>query len=116
MTPEQWITYITVFVSLILGITNALPNLRKAKTDYTTTNIKSLEELSKQVNELIKDKIAMQVHNDNLDARIDNLEIEVRRWKNGYARAIRYIYDRDPLAEIPNFLETDPRLEFGKKK
>lgn len=108
MTPVEIITLAGVGVSLILGVVNAIPQIRKSKTDYNTTNIESIDKLSEQVNELIEDKIRM-------NQRIDELEKDVRKFRNAYAKAIVYIHEKLPLEEIPNFLDTDPRIKSAKR-
>lgn len=108
MTPVEIITLAGVGVSLLLGIVNAVPQIRKTKIDYNTTNIESINKLSEQVNELIEDKIKM-------NERIEGLEADVRKFRNAYAKAIVYIHEKLPLEEIPNFLDTEPRIKSAKR-
>ena len=42
---------------------------------------------------------------------IEWLKAELKKYVNGYARAMRFIHDKIRDVEIPNFLETDPRLK-----
>lgn len=76
----------------------------KARSESDMMDANTMSLLSKQVNELIQDKIEM-------NKRIDHLEKELKKYVNGYARAIRYIHSNIPNVEIPNFLETDPRIK-----
>jgi cell division protein FtsB len=71
-------------------------------------NAATIENLSKQINELTK-------RDEEKEKRIDTLEKELKKYVNAYARAVKYIYEKDPLAELPNFMvTTDPTIT--KKK
>lgn len=58
---------------------------------------------------------ALEKRDEEKEKRIDWLETELKRYINAYTLAIRFINDQLPLVEIPNFLETDPRLRTKTK-
>lgn len=100
-----WIAIITSGIALIVGLVQAIPAFRKVRMDSNTVNIESIKKLSDQVDELIDDKAKM---ND----RITWLEAELKRFTNGYARAMRFIQKHaDVNVTIPDFLESDPDLK-----
>ena len=80
-----------------------------AYATINSINSSTIENLARQVDNLIK-------RDDEKEQRIDFLEKELRRHVNGYARLYRYIKERIPDEDIPDFLiTTDPAL-YGKKK
>lgn len=54
---------------------------------------------------------ALEKRDEEKEKRIDWLESELKRYINAYSLAVRFIHDRLPAIEIPNFLETDPRIK-----
>lgn len=106
MEAVVWAALITGIVSLVVGVYNAIPAIRKSKLDYDTTNIKSISELSKQVNDLIVDKDNLQDKYEKLIEQVDYLRSELRKFRNGYAKALVFINKHVTEKEIPDFLET----------
>lgn len=73
---------------------------------------KTLDDAWNQIEELLNYRKQDEKDRQALNERIERLEADNRKFRNGYARAIRYIYDKDPLAEIPNFLiDTNPKVQ-----
>lgn len=80
----------------------------KSQASVNQINADTIEQLSKQVNELIR-------RDEEKEKRIDHLEQELKKYVNAYARAIRYINEKLPGVIIPNFLETNPVTPTMKK-
>lgn len=105
MEPVILVTLISAIGGLLLGIYNSIPAFKRLKIDSNTVNIESIRKLSEQVDELIEDKIKM-------NERITWLEGELKRYTNGYSRAIRFInIHGDPRVTVPDFLESDPLMK-----
>ncbi len=50
----------------------------------------------------------------NAQIEIDPLKEELRRFRNAYAKAIRYISNRLPGEEVPNFMDTQELVKRDK--
>lgn len=98
-------------LSLLTVIIPAIVNFRKNKAEQhklfseaDSIDTDTIRKLYEQVNILLEDKI-------KTNERIENIEKELKRYVNAYARAVRYIHDNISNVEIPNFMETDPRIK-----
>lgn len=105
METVIWVAIITSVSSLLVGLYNGFISYRRFHVDANSVNAKTIRELSEQVDELVEDKAKM-------NARISFLESELRRFTNGYSRAMRFIQRyTDINVPIPDFLESDPDLK-----
>ena len=91
------LSFLTVVIQIIFNYPKVIAERKKMQSESDILDTDTMGKLSKQINELITDKVIM---ND----RIDKLEADNRKWLNALARAIRFIHEKDPLGEIPNFL------------
>lgn len=66
-------------------------------------NTETIAALTKQVRELATDVEHERERNDILEERVDKLQSEVRKFRNGYARAIRWINEKGHK-DVPDFL------------
>lgn len=111
MMPE--ITVVISSIVAFLGIVfQALWMTRsrnpESSATINSTNTDTILKMAKQIHELYE-RDALN------EGRIDKLESELKRFRNAYAKAIKYIYDKNPLEVIPNFLESDPDIMSIKK-
>lgn len=115
MEAINWAALVGAIVSLIVGLYGGIPAFRRLKLDANTTNIESINKLSEQVNELIKDKIEMQDRLDKQEEKILQMRDELRKQTNASARMLRFIQKHTPMeVEIPNFFDTDPGRKVNK--
>ena len=91
-----------IFVTL-LGILQWRSNSAKNKADIFSINADTIEKLSEQINKVIED-------NEKLHAEVDKLKEELRSFRSAYSRARRYILDKLPGEEIPDFFITTDKL------
>lgn len=77
----------------------------KLRSESDVLDAQTLKNLREQVREMVTE-------NHSLRLDFEKLKSENRMFRNAYARAIKYIYDKDPLAAIPDFLrESEPKIK-----
>jgi len=104
MDSQIQIAVIGVIGTLLGGLIVYFSNRLLNKANVNLINADTIIKLSKRIDEL-------ESRDASKEERIDWLEKELKRYVNAYTLAIRFIHDRMPLIEIPNFLETDPRIK-----
>lgn len=110
METAIWVALISSVGALVLGIYNSIPAFRRSRLDQQEFGMESIRKLSEQVDGLIEDKIKM-------NERINWLEGELKRYTNGYSRAMRFInIHGDPRVTVPDFLESDPAMKPRAKR
>lgn len=77
----------------------------KLRSESDALDAQTLKNLREQVREMV-------IENHSLRLEFEKLKNENRMFRNAYARAIKFIYEKDPLAAIPDFLkESEPKIK-----
>lgn len=105
--PVVMVAIIGVLGSVIGGVIVYLGNKNYNKAKTIDLSADTYLKLSNRIDQL-------EVRDAAKEERIDWLEKELRRYINGYTLAIKFIHFNLPAIEIPNFLETDPRIKTSK--
>jgi len=68
-----------------------------------TISVETITNLTKQVKDLASDVDRERERNDALEDKVDRLQADVRKFRNGYARALRWIHEKG-MTDVPDFL------------
>lgn len=105
---DNWTQWLPAFVMSVIGFLGGLSTNRalskKTYADIDIIRTDTYIRLSDRIDKL-------EERDQQKEKRIDWLEAELKRYISAYTLAIRFIHDKMPLVDIPNFLETDPRLK-----
>ena len=98
---------LTVFIPAILNYNKTRGEANKLHHESEGVTAETYLKLSRRIDEL-------ETRDSEKEKRIDWLEGELKRYVNGYSKAILFINQHVNGINIPNFLETDPRLKAAK--
>lgn len=102
---DSSVTIIIAIITLIgvLGAPYISRRLSGSRQDVIQSQGKSLADAFDEIREL-------RTELRSAEDKIDELKSDVRKFRNAYAKAIRYIYDKNPDEPIPDFLKDSDRM------
>lgn len=100
--------------AIVVAVINKIPS----RQNVLQINADIITKFSNQVRDLADDVEKERERGDKLEQRVDDLQLEIRRVKNAYNRAMKYIYQKkDPEETIPDFmLDTQDLGKLSKDK
>jgi len=93
----------TGIIIALLTLISALGVAFVNRKSPVTVNTETILSLSKQVRDLAADVDRERERNDMLEDKVDRLQTDVRKFRNGYARALRWIHEKG-MTDVPDFL------------
>lgn len=98
-----WVAIIGAGAGVVGSLITIFANHRLNGANAFSVNAKTLTDLSKRIDEL-------EARDATKEARINDLEDQVKKWKKAYNRALNFIHREMPTVEIPDFLQDTGEL------
>lgn len=110
MNIAELLGYANIIGLLVLGFLQWRTTARDQKSKELTNgasafsvNVDTLRKLSQRIDEL-------EARDATKEARINDLEEQVKKWKRGYNRALNFIHQEVRNRDIPDFLQDTGEL------
>lgn len=112
ITTEILIGLFSTIVVFLLGFLQWRSKLPVEEADTSEKIGSAYDKLVTTLNARVQ---MLETKVDHMEQTVDRLEEELRKWRNAYARALRYITENVKGVDIPDFLkDTGKNIKAAK--